>query len=106
MDVRCVFCSHNGNYAYVLRYDDSIKMMHEREECYHLTSLLVSSSNPDDISKGVFRHDNYLNKDNRVIEFKNPVRFEGWCFIIRIYKDISLLYDNGWGIYLMDNYSR
>lgn len=91
IDVQCVFQDDYDECTYVVRDDDNVEEIRGRER-YNFTSIFASSSNSSDIEMGVLQYWSDLIKDDKKIEFSSPVKFYEDS-IIRIYRDIFLLYD-------------
>ena len=89
--VRVVFMDYYDNITYSLNTDNSVDGL-ERQSSL-LTTVLPSGSNPANIRRAALRYCNYLMYRGRKVEFKIPFRFESFHSVIRIYRDIFLLYD-------------
>ena len=89
--VRIVFQDDN-KYTYILNWNNEVIPLYENKE-EDLTSLFVSTTHLRDLLKCVLKYDSYFVKEEKQIKFTQPVKLD-WCYsIVRVYKDVFMLYD-------------
>ena len=80
-----------GN-TFSLNKDNLINELCGRQS-YSLRTVFPSSSDPTDIRKAALRYCNYLMYRGKRVGFNTPFRFESFHSVIRIHRDVFLLYD-------------
>ena len=91
--VKIVFKSNDDNCTYTLNMDDTVTLVAEKQE-YPLAALLPSTSNPKSVRDAVLMYGWNIVKDGRKIDTTHLIRFD-WYSMVRVYKDIFLVYDKG-----------
>ena len=91
--VKGVFQDVNDYFTYTLGWDNKVTPLHEVREEWGLASLFVTPASPKDLSKSVLRYSDYLIKGGNKIDPRRPIYFDPDQSVIRIYRDIFLLYD-------------
>ena len=78
--------------------NDSVIKVNERQDGY-LTTIFLSSSNPKNIRGDMFKYGDVLMKNGKKIDTSHLIEFEANYSIVRVYRDIFLVYDsnvNSW----------
>ena len=91
--VKSVFQDEDNRFIYTLDWNNKVTPLHEIREEKSVTSTFASSSNPKDISKCVLRYGDCFIKGGNKVKPKEPIRFKPDQSVIRIYRDIFLLFD-------------
>ena len=91
--VKAVFQDYNDTFTHMLDRDNDVIPLHKIREKWCITSIFASSTCPRDLSKGVLRYYDYLIKGGNKVEPRKPMCFEDYQSMVRVYKDVFLLYD-------------
>lgn len=91
--VEAVFWGYDDDCTYALDKDNTITKINERQD-YGSTTIFSSTSDPQNIINAVFKHGNYLMKGGNMIHTDKLIEFDNYYSIIRVYRDIFLVYDN------------
>ena len=86
----------NGNHVFGLKKDGKLSEILSNDPIYCLTFILPSSSDPTDLRKALKIYSNgraYI-KENECVSLDIPIKFEGGLSIVRIYRDIFLMFDD------------
>lgn len=91
--IKVVFRDNDEALTYTLSWDNEVTPLRQIWEPGDISAIFVSSSNPKDLSRAVIMYSDYLVKGEVKIEFTEPVKLQRCNSIVRIYRDIFLLYD-------------
>ena len=58
-----------------------------------LSNVFPSSSDTSNLKSAVYREDKYLIYKDKVVKVSSPIEFNNYMSIVRLYKDVFLLYD-------------
>lgn len=100
---KAVFCSLDTS-AYILNMDDSVTTMDEKPYSL-LTVMFPSNSNPYNINDAGFKCFDIIEKNRKMLNTRNLIRFDGHCSVVRIYRDIFLSYDKNTNSWVLINIS-
>ena len=78
--------------------DNAVSEVDERQD-FGLTTLFPSSTDPTDLRKAAIKYYNHLVFGGKKVEFEKPFKLEDFHSVVRVYRDIFLLYDkntNSW----------
>ena len=78
--------------TYPLNTDNTASKVGGRQYFY-LTTVFPSSTHPGDLGKAAFKYENYLVLGGKRMEFGEPFLFEDCYSVVRVYRDVFLLYD-------------
>ena len=81
-----------GNITYALNTDNTISEVGERQNSL-LTTVFPSSTDPTDLRKAAFKYYGHLVFGGKKVEFWGPFKLEWFYSVVRVYKDIFLLYN-------------
>ena len=87
-----VFKDYDNKITYSLNKDNSVSELCGWQSD-DLTTILPLSSDPADVRKAALKYWDYLMYRGKEVEFSTPFRFERFLSVIRIYRDVFLLYD-------------
>ena len=90
--VRVVFQDYLSGITYTLHKDNSVGVLGGKQ-MGGLTVLFPSSTDPTDLGKAVPKYRDYLVCGGKGVEVRRPLWFEADRSIVRIYRDIFLLYN-------------
>ena len=91
--VEAIFQDCNDRCTYVLDVNNKITKVNEEQDIW-LTTVFPSISNPKDIRNGLFKYVSSLMKRGSWIDTNSLIVFDGNYSVVRIYKNIFLVYDN------------
>ena len=82
----------NDECTYTLNNDNSVSKVN-KWQIDDLATFFPSTSNPKNIKEAMFKYVNYLIKDGNEIETRKLIKFDWHHSVIRVYRDIFLVYD-------------
>ena len=90
--MKAVFWNNNDYCTYTLNNDNTVKKVNKKQYEF-LSVMFPSRSNPKNIKDAIFKHGYYLIKNGNEINKSKLTGLNPYCSVIRIYKDIFLVYD-------------
>lgn len=90
--IKFLFQDYNDEKIYSYNEDNTVSLVSEYREKY-LSHIFPSTSNPTDIKSAAFKIDNTLVFRDKKNVFTVPFKFEPNYSLVRIVKDIFLVYD-------------
>lgn len=99
--VRVVFSDSGVGSVYTLNLDNSVTEFYNEFLDSYLIATLPSESDPKNVGNAAFRYDNYLLRNGKIIDIRHVVNLDFYCTIIRIYRDVFMVYDEnvkGWAL--------
>lgn len=89
--LKCVFW-YCDNSTCILDMNSTMTKVNNSSNDMPIT-LFPSTSNPKTIKDAVFKYGDHLVKNGDIIDTSNMINFDGYNSVVRIYRDIFLVYD-------------
>ena len=91
--VRAVFKCHDDNQIYGLNYDGTTTVIASGEHDSDVYNVFLSEQEASNRKRAAFLFGNYLRVDDRRVEVHKPVWFMGNRSVVRLYRDVFLMFD-------------